>query len=52
VALRVLARCLAAAGDEPAATVAGSQAVALAEATQMRAERDASERTRKQVSRR
>jgi hypothetical protein len=46
VALRVLAQCLAAAGDVPAADVAARQAVALASSTEMRAELPASERVR------
>jgi tetratricopeptide (TPR) repeat protein len=44
VALRVLAQCLTAAGDRPAALLAGRQAVALAGATEMRSELLASEK--------
>ncbi|MDQ1695843.1 MAG: hypothetical protein QOJ03_1196, partial [Frankiaceae bacterium] len=44
VALRVLAQCLAGCGDRPAAELAVRQAVALAQATEMRSELPASER--------
>ncbi|MBV9098800.1 MAG: tetratricopeptide repeat protein, partial [Frankiaceae bacterium] len=44
VALRVLANVLTAAGDAPAARVAGRQAVALAGATEMRSELEATEK--------
>jgi hypothetical protein len=44
VALRVLAGCLAACGDVPAAELALRQAVALAGATQQSSERSATER--------
>jgi class 3 adenylate cyclase/tetratricopeptide (TPR) repeat protein len=44
VALRVLAQCLAACGDQPAAELAVRQAVALAGSTEMRSELPASER--------
>ncbi|MDQ1704509.1 MAG: hypothetical protein QOF18_875 [Frankiaceae bacterium] len=44
VALRVLAQCLAAVGDRPAAEFASRQALALAGSTEMRSELPASER--------
>jgi len=50
VALRVLAQCLTKAGDAPAGLFAARQAVALAEATQMRSERETSHRLLKELS--
>ena len=50
VALRVLAQCLTRAGDVPAGLMAARQAVALAEATEMRGERDASHRLLNELS--
>jgi Flp pilus assembly protein TadD len=44
VTLRVLAQCLAAVGDRPAAEFASRQALALAGSTEMRSELSASER--------
>jgi hypothetical protein len=50
VALRVLAQCLAAAGDASGAAAAGRQAVALSASTPMGSERAASARTYKSVT--
>jgi tetratricopeptide (TPR) repeat protein len=51
ISLRVLAQCLARTGDAPAARFAVRQAAALARATEMRCEVDATERVRDLVDR-